>query len=119
MVRACPVRDTGLKGYLNKNLFILFIVGLILIVPGFLASCSDPAAIAFEGTVKYIDLEGGFYGIVTDDGKEYSPISLASRYQTDGLQVRVRALPVTDQVNTHQWGTLIKIIDITESTANC
>jgi hypothetical protein len=103
----------------NKS-SIFFILVILLIAVGLLSACTDRSgSISFEGTVKYIDLEGGFYGIVTDDGKEYDPIALASGYQTDGLRVRVRALPVTDQVNTHQWGTLIKIIDITESTANC
>ena len=31
-----------------------------------------------SGTITYINLEGGFYGIVADDGEHYVPINLPS-----------------------------------------
>ena len=43
--------------------------------------------VPFRGTVKYIDLEGGFYGIVDETGKEYLPLNLKDEFKVDGLKV--------------------------------
>jgi hypothetical protein len=70
--------------------------------------------VAGTGTVKYINLEGGFYGIVGDDGQSYDPINLASDFQQDGLRIRFEARTRSDLANVHMWGTLIEIISIEE-----
>ena len=44
-----------------------------------------------RGTVRYIPLEGGFYGIIADDGKKYLPLNLPEKYKHDGLRVCFRA----------------------------
>lgn len=36
--------------------------------------------ISETGTVKYIDLEGGFFGIIGDSGKNYDPINLSEEF---------------------------------------
>lgn len=64
------------------------------------------------GTIKYIDLEGGFYGIVTDYDGHYDPINLPSEFQVDGLRVKFIAKIRKDLHSYHMWGTIIELIYI-------
>ncbi len=64
------------------------------------------------GTVEFIELEGGFYGIVADDSQKYDPINLAKEFQTDGLRVRFEAKLRTDVATIRQWGKTIEITKI-------
>ena len=72
--------------------------------------------IFINGTIKYIPLEGGFYGIIADDGKKYDPINLDQNFATDGLKVKVKAKILKDVVSFHMWGEIIKIIKIEPSS---
>lgn len=65
-----------------------------------------------EGTIKYIGLEGGFYGIIGDDGKKYQPINLPDEYRVDGLRVWFKARAREDLATIYMWGTPIEIIEI-------
>ena len=64
------------------------------------------------GTVRYIDLEGGFYGIEADDGARYYPLNLSGVYKEDGLQVRFSVTPRTDIMTTVMWGQVCEIQEI-------
>ena len=64
------------------------------------------------GTIQYIDLEGGFYGIVDDDGDKYDPVNLQDEFQEDGLRVKFSFKILTNTVSTHMWGTLIELTEI-------
>jgi len=62
-----------------------------------------------EGNVVYLDLEGGFWGIVANSGKKFVPInSLASDFQTEGLAVSAEMEPV-HVLGTTMWGEHVKI----------
>jgi hypothetical protein len=56
------------------------------------------------GVVKYFDIEGGFYGIISDEGKNYFPINLSSEYKVDGLKIRFNYKEVKDYVNIYIYG---------------
>jgi hypothetical protein len=65
------------------------------------------------GTVQYINLEGGFYGIVNDElGTRYVPDSLARPFRIDGLRVSYRALVQRDAISIRMWGTPVELISI-------
>jgi inhibitor of cysteine peptidase len=66
------------------------------------------------GTVIRVDLEGGFYGILGDDGKKYEPLSLDARYQKDGLRIAFDAAAAKDAVTTRMWGTPVNLAFIEE-----
>jgi len=66
------------------------------------------------GTIQYINLEGGFYGIVDDDGNKYDPVNLQNEFQEDGLRVKFSFKVLTDTASMHMWGTLIELTDIQE-----
>ena len=72
----------------------------------------DDDVISETGTVKYVDLEGGFYGIVGDDGTYYDPINLEKEFKLDGLRIYYKAKIYEDVFNAHMWGTPIEIIEI-------
>lgn len=65
-----------------------------------------------EGTVQYVDLEGGFYGILGEDGAKYNPMNLSEAYKEDGLRVRFRFRSREDVMTTQMWGQNVEIIEI-------
>lgn len=72
----------------------------------------DPALITKNGTVRHLDFEGGFWGIVADDSTRYDPGSLDPRFQHDGMRVRFDARRAEGQMSIRQWGTLVTIVRI-------
>ncbi len=67
-----------------------------------------------HGTVKYINLEGGFYGIQGDDGESYYPINLDEEYKEDGLKIIFKMKSRTDVFTTAMWGKTVEITKISE-----
>lgn len=91
---------------------VILVLAVFLLIPA--CSSETTGMITRDGTVKLIDLEGGFYGINGDDGNKYDPVNLNSNFKVDGMRVRFYGTVVENQVNTHQWGTLINITKIQE-----
>ena len=83
-------------------------------VPDEEESPSPEDVVSGVATVRYLDLEGGFYGLVADaDSARYNPSNLESEYQQDGLRVRFRAQLQEGMMTTQQWGRPIEILDVT------
>lgn len=70
---------------------------------------NEDELIKSSGTVTYIDLEGGFYGIVADDGVRYDPTNLGQQFLIDGTKVEFTAYPRNDVASFHMWGNIIEI----------
>lgn len=68
--------------------------------------------ISGTGTVRYFDLEGGFYAIVGDDNVTYDPTNLAADFQKSDLRVIFRARLQENQVGFHQAGPIVEILEI-------
>jgi len=64
------------------------------------------------GTIQHSDLEGGFYLIVSDDGRKFDPVRLDPAFQRDGLRVRYVVRPRTDGVSVHMVGAIVDVIHI-------
>jgi len=64
------------------------------------------------GTIEFVGLEGGFYGIVGDDGKRYDPMNLGQQFREDGLRIRFEAKIRKDVASFHMWGTIVEITKI-------
>lgn len=63
------------------------------------------------GTVKRFDLEGGFFGILAEDGAQLYPTNLPTEFQRDGLRIRFdfeKAAVFT----IHQWGTPVSVTNV-------
>jgi len=91
-------------------------MNLLLSIAFFAASCAVNASmLEGRGTVRYIPIEGGFYGIVCDDGKNYDPTNLPPEFQQDNLKVGFTGKILKDRVGFHMWGEIIEIKDISRS----
>jgi len=68
--------------------------------------------ITLQGTIRYFDLEGGFYGIVTENGQKIFPVNLTEKYRLNGAQVKVEGELIPNVMTIQQWGTPFKIHQI-------
>lgn len=102
--------------------FIVFIASLMLLVS--YPAChrytmneteikNNEETFMVTGTVVHVKLEGGFFGIIADNGKRYVPLNLPANYQEDGLEVKFEARFRPDLLGFHMWGTYIEITEIT------
>ncbi len=66
----------------------------------------------YKGTIQYIGLEGGFYGIVTDKGEKLLPMNLDKKYMKQGTVINFSGNYVKDMMTIQQWGTPFKINDV-------
>ena len=46
------------------------------------------------GTVVFQAMEGGFFGIIDDDGNRYDPVDLDDGLKRDGLRIRFTLEPL-------------------------
>ncbi len=66
----------------------------------------------FEGQVRFVSIEGGFWAIVANGGRTYEPTNLPDGFKEDGLAVRVIAEVRDDLSSIHMVGPIIEIITI-------
>jgi hypothetical protein len=107
---------SGMASVYTKSFLVLLIllaIGAAALACGCLDAGTGPeAAITASGTVTYIDLEGGFYGIVASDGARYLPLNLPAEFREDGLSVSFEAEPEEDVATIQQWGTPVTLLSI-------
>jgi inhibitor of cysteine peptidase len=96
----------------KKAVHITIALLFIALTIAMLVGCGRGETVSETGIVKYIDLEGGFYGIVGDDDQQYEPMNLDQTYQQDGLHVSFQARIREDIASIHMWGKIIEITKI-------
>ena len=98
---------------MKKILRLTIFLVLIVTIMG-LAGCAvaEKDIISVTGTVTFVNLEGGFYGIVGDDGKNYEVSNLSQEFQVDGLRVQFEARLRNGVASIHMWGIPVEIIKI-------
>jgi len=96
-----------------RSINLLVMLLCIIILSG-LSGCilKDKDIVEGTGTMTYLSFEGGFYGIIADDGEHYDPINLPSEFEEDGLQVKFKGKIRDDLASFHMWGHLIELIYI-------
>lgn len=99
----------------SKFWVIIMIIGVAFVLIGASAlstqSTINDGPIHGKGTVIYLSFEGGFYGIASDDGKNYDPINMPQEFKVDGLRVQFTA-NLTDYLSFHMWGYVVKLFSI-------
>lgn len=73
----------------------------------------NEGVIETTGTVEWVPLEGGFYGIIADDGTQYDPLNLPKEYAKDGFRIGFTAVEEQNMASIHMWGTIITITGTT------
>lgn len=102
---------------INLKVIIIMISVIFLSGTGYsfsqdTTSQEAPDTVIFMGRVEHLSFDGGFYGIVADDGTQYKPLNLSESFQIEGLRVKVLARLNPKKLLTSGWGTPIDIIDI-------
>jgi hypothetical protein len=65
------------------------------------------------GTVRFFNLEGGFWAIRGDDGVTYDPLDgLPAAFRRDGMRISAVVKTRTDLGGIHMVGPIVAIIDI-------
>ena len=77
--------------------------------PGSFGSSSGMSLVSATGEIRYMDFEGGFFGIVADDGTQYLPSGLPEKYMVDGLKVSFSGIAHAPEANFRMWGTPLDI----------
>ncbi|RMG67460.1 MAG: hypothetical protein D6722_13100 [Bacteroidetes bacterium] len=65
------------------------------------------------GKVTYVDISGGFWGIVGDDGAKWHPQNgLPASFRQEGLRVQASGKPAVAAFGISMWGQQMDITDI-------
>jgi hypothetical protein len=68
--------------------------------------------ISFTATVKHMKMEGGFYGLLTEEGQQWLPMNLKKEFKKHGAVVKVKGHEIKDMMTIQQWGKPFSITDI-------
>ncbi len=63
------------------------------------------------GTIHYMEMEGGFYGIIMTDGTKLLPLELPETFKKDGMKVSFKARRAS-VMTIQMWGTPVEILEI-------
>lgn len=91
------------------------IILAVLVLLAALAGCGGGGGssdISGNGTITLVQVEGGFYGIQSDDGQKYDPSNLQAPFQQNGMRVHFVVTPLTTS-SPHQWGTAVTVQSMT------
>ncbi len=67
--------------------------------------------ISGKGMIRHMQLEGGFFGIITETGERFLPENLGRGFQQDSLRVAFEGI-LTDRPTTVMWGRTINLTHI-------
>lgn len=83
-------------------------------LPPFSITVAPAPITAGSGTVKFLSFEGGFYGIVDDNGTSYDPImgGLPQEYCIDGLHISYTLMEYAGILTYHMWGTPVEVLSL-------
>ncbi len=94
--------------------YYLLLIALLAVSPSFAddANTEDLKSIELLLTVKYVEVENGFYGFETVEGQKFLPINLPDSFKQDGLPVRILAERLPNMLGIQMWGEYIRILRI-------
>jgi hypothetical protein len=62
--------------------------------------------------MRYLRMEGGFYGIDADSGAHYRPVNLPEAFAEDGIRIRFCVQPLEGVMSFQMWGIPVEILEI-------
>lgn len=95
--------------------FLLVMVTVVLGFLGYLSAINimrNSDVVIGTGTIVFLSFEGGFYGIISDDGKYYDPLNLGQDFKVNGLRVWFEAKILHDVCTYHMWGIPVSLLAI-------
>ncbi len=73
-----------------------------------------PTTFHLTGQVAYSAIEGGFYGILGDDGVKYQPTNLPRKFKKENISLKFDAKIKDSMVSAFQWGTIVELSNVSE-----
>ncbi len=70
---------------------------------------AQTTTLSVGGTVVFREKNGGFFGILADNGGQSEPVNLDPAFHTEGLRVRITGRLDTSHLGKHQWGNPIDL----------
>lgn len=61
------------------------------------------------GTVKYVDLGPGFYGVIANDGTEYRPVNFPEQLKQEGKKISLLVQNFDEEMSMFMWGKTVKV----------
>lgn len=52
----------------------------------------------------------GFWGIISEDGKEYRPVNMPNQLKYEGRKVSVKVVPAEEEMSVFMWGEAVRIV---------
>jgi hypothetical protein len=105
----------------KQCLFLFSILVLTLFSPNALAAenpTQNNHTFHLTGQVTFSSIEGGFYGIIGDDGVKYQPTNLPRKFKKDGLIVQFDAKRKANTMSTFQWGNIVELSNVAQITTS-
>lgn len=97
------------KGKPKTKKIIFMVILSSIVVTSTVAGFFFYNNVVIRGTIRYISVEGGFYGIVDKKDNHYEPINLHEDFEYDGLLIFVVARIRRDLGSYRMWGETIEI----------
>jgi len=94
------------------KLVLLGVMLMVDVVGCMTMETPSDSAVVIEGRVTHKEIEGGFWAIDADDGRQFTPLNLPKVFQQDNLRVTVVAKPRSDVASIHMYGVQITILEI-------
>ncbi|WNC69022.1 hypothetical protein RI845_02445 [Thalassotalea nanhaiensis] len=63
----------------------------------------------YVGTLKFYNLEGGFFGFTGDNGERFLPLNLDKKYQQNGAKIKIFGKVDNDIMTIQQWGKPFRV----------
>lgn len=71
---------------------------------------SKPITQHIVGRVVYLNLEGGFYGFIADNGEKFLPLNLEEEHRVDGKRLKLAVIPQKETMTFMQFGQAVKVV---------
>lgn len=62
-----------------------------------------------KATVEAVELEGGFWGLIDEEGNQYEVIDMPKEFQQKGL-TRTFTIEEVQQISFRMWGQPVRIV---------
>ena len=92
--------------------FLIMVAIMLIIIIGITGTALPLEGVkSVTGTVHYISMENGFWGIIGNDGKRYEPVHLPLELRKPGLKAKFRMTILEGHIGFRMWGTMVEILD--------
>jgi hypothetical protein len=99
-----------------RTVFVTLLLTLACHIVLAAGQSSTPTVSHLTGYVEYETTEGGFFGIVGDDGQKYQPTNLPHKVRTNGLPIKFDAVINDNIISTFMWGKIIDVSNVAPLT---